>query len=153
MLGNSPEKSSSKSSPVSACSLGHPDDVLHHRALSPAEKRSILASWASDAHAVVDAPTMRQLDNGAIVDLDVILRALRTLDGAEDGGETVAPRTLTDVRWWRSAGRHEAVLTRWRKRQQSARRHDDDDDPPPCPVSSAAPLPPRLVPAYGRLVA
>ena len=38
-----------------------PDDVLKDAHLPPREKRAILASWASDASAVQDAPTLRWL--------------------------------------------------------------------------------------------
>jgi hypothetical protein len=38
-----------------------PDDVLKDPHLRPAEKREILASWASDASAVQDDPTQRWL--------------------------------------------------------------------------------------------
>ena len=133
--------------------LAHPDDVVRDATLSLDEKRAILASWASDAHAVADAPTLRQLDSGAIVDLDVILHALQALDGELDAGRAGPARPAADLRWWRGAGRHEAILTRWRRRSNVARRRDDDDDPPPCPASNALPLPPSFVPAFGRLVA
>ena len=36
-----------------------PKDVLHHPALTLAEKRAILASWASDASAIASCPSMR----------------------------------------------------------------------------------------------
>ena len=132
---------------------GHPDDVVHDGTLTLAKKRAILASWASDAHAVVDAPTLRQLDNGAVIELDVILRALRSLDGEDDAGDSVAARSAANPRRWRSATRYEAILTRWRRKSGHERRRDDDDDPPPCPASSALPVPPRFVPAYGRSAA
>jgi len=38
-----------------------PDDVLKDPDLSVAEKRAILSSWASDASAVQDDPTLRWL--------------------------------------------------------------------------------------------
>jgi len=38
-----------------------PDDVLKDPDLSPDEKREILSSWASDASAVEDEPTLRWL--------------------------------------------------------------------------------------------
>ena len=37
-----------------AAAFNHPDDVLSHSGLTIAEKRAILASWASDVHAVDD---------------------------------------------------------------------------------------------------
>ena len=39
-----------------AAAFNHPDDVLSHSRLTVAQKRVILASWASDAHAVDDMP-------------------------------------------------------------------------------------------------
>jgi hypothetical protein len=57
--------------------LGHPD-------LTVAERRAILAACASDAHAVEDAPWLRQLENGARISVDEVLSALRALDD-EDG--------------------------------------------------------------------
>lgn len=58
-----------------------PDDIVDDATLSAAQKRAILASWASDARAVIDAPALRQLDNGDVVDIDTILDALKRLDG------------------------------------------------------------------------
>ena len=40
-------------------------EVLANPDLTVAERRAILASWASDARAVEDAPQLRQLENGA----------------------------------------------------------------------------------------
>ena len=111
-----------------ASTFTHPDEVLQSD-LSMAIKRAILASWASDAHAVAGAPAMRQLDSDAIVEVDAVLAALRSLDtysaqfrkkGAERG-KVQRPR---GTRWL-----HALVRT----------RHDDDDDPPPCPAA-AVPL-------------
>src|SRR4051812_25040058 len=50
--------------------LGHPDDVVRHPRMTLAEKRAVLAAWASDAHAVEDAPGLRQLDDGSLVAVD-----------------------------------------------------------------------------------
>ncbi len=60
----------------------HPFDVAHHPSLEPEVKRSILASWASDYHAVENQPAMRkppELEKP--VPLDDVLDALRALDG------------------------------------------------------------------------
>lgn len=108
----------------------HPDDVLHSRVLSEADKRAVLAAWASDAHAVPNLPTMRQLDSGAIVGIDAVLSALRALDAAETsaiparGGRRIGPKprfTLTQ---------------RLRRRP---RGEDGGDDPPPCPTAALPP--------------
>lgn len=58
----------------------HPDEVLLDSDLTPAEQRAILASWASDLHAVEGLPDVRQLANGARICLHDVLRALATLD-------------------------------------------------------------------------
>jgi len=59
----------------------HPKDVLASRSLSVAEKRAILASWASDASAVSSAPSLRAPKGlKAPVTIDEILDALRLLD-------------------------------------------------------------------------
>ncbi len=39
----------------------HPRDVLADQTLTLAEKRSILASWASDAAAVISCPALRAI--------------------------------------------------------------------------------------------
>ena len=58
-----------------------PDQVLRDEALSKAEKRAILSSWASDANAVESKPWLR-LRAGAArpVSLAAILDALQRLD-------------------------------------------------------------------------
>lgn len=63
-----------------AATFNHPDDVLSHPGLTAAEKRAILASWASDAHAVENSPWLRQLECGARISLSEVLGALRSLD-------------------------------------------------------------------------
>ena len=60
--------------------LSHPNEVLDHPELSQAERRAILASWASDARALEGARWMRCLDNGSVVTLAEVLDALRKLD-------------------------------------------------------------------------
>ena len=110
----------------------HPDDVLHSQVLNDADKRAVLAAWASDAHAVPNMPAMRQLDSGAIVSIDSVLAALRALDSrgpsawpfASRRGLGPEPRFTSKMRWCRAP-----------------RRGDDDDDPPPSP---AAALPPGV---------
>ena len=52
----------------------HPKDVVAHPSLTLAEKRAILASWASDASAIACCPA-------APVSIDAILEALCELDG------------------------------------------------------------------------
>jgi hypothetical protein len=66
-----------------AAAFNHPDDVLSHSGLTVSEKRAILASSASDAHAVDDMPWLRQLECGARIPLSDVLSALRSLDAEE----------------------------------------------------------------------
>jgi hypothetical protein len=71
--------------------FGHPRDVLKDPHLDLPDKRAILSSWASDASAVQDEPTLRWL-LGTVgpVPLDDIRDALARLDRWEDadGGQT-----------------------------------------------------------------
>jgi len=60
----------------------HPKDVLHHTSLTSAEKRAILASWASDATAIASFPSMRSPAGlKKPVSIDEILEARCDLDG------------------------------------------------------------------------
>jgi hypothetical protein len=59
----------------------HPRDVLADATLSRAEKRAILASWASDAAAVTSCPSLRAIPGAKnVVSIDDILEALSSLD-------------------------------------------------------------------------
>jgi hypothetical protein len=58
----------------------HPRDVLADATLSRAEKKAILASWASDAAAVTSNPAYRAMPGKAPVSIDDILEALSALD-------------------------------------------------------------------------
>jgi hypothetical protein len=60
--------------------LGDPEEVIRHPRLSRAEKRALLASWASDAYAVENQPTQRRLDNGTVIPVERIISALKVLD-------------------------------------------------------------------------
>ena len=73
-----------------AAAFNHPDEVLSHPGLTVAEKRAILASWASDAHAVDAMPWLRQLECGARISLSDVLSALRSLDAEESAHLSVA---------------------------------------------------------------
>ncbi len=78
----------------------HPKDVVGHPTLTTAEKRAILASWASDAAAVASCPALRAPEKliGPPVSIDDILEALRALDGGTPrhppGGK---PRRLRSI--------------------------------------------------------
>ena len=72
----------------------HPREVLTYPGLSKAEKRAILASWASDACAVESCPALRCLPGckAEPVPLDAVLAALLELDGiAATGSAAEAP--------------------------------------------------------------
>jgi len=60
----------------------HPRDVVSDARLTHAEKRAILASWASDASAIASCPALRAPRGlRAPVHIDDILEALCALDG------------------------------------------------------------------------
>jgi hypothetical protein len=61
----------------------HPMDVVEDPDLTLSEKRSILASWASDACAIEAAPELRRRPGGRPVPFDDIMDALAVLDGRE----------------------------------------------------------------------
>jgi len=113
-----------------------PEEVLNDPKMSRAEKRALLASWASDAHAVPSVPAMRQLEDGSLVRLDEILQALKALDASNDLGP--ASRQAPGL-WRRPPQRRSRSTFRNWTRIVPRRRRDDDDDPPPCPVSAAVP--------------
>jgi hypothetical protein len=62
-----------------------PDDVLNDLALSVAEKRIILSSWASDMFTVESCPALREVPGiDHSIRLVDILSALRQLDSEDD---------------------------------------------------------------------
>lgn len=126
--------------------MNSPDEVVADRTITLAEKRAVLAAWASDSHAVENAPALRRLDSGAIVPLDDILAALRQLDARhlDTSGSGIVYRF--------PFARHQKKLAaRWRSLGRQPRGRDDDDDPPPAPAA-AAPIPRKasFVAAYGE---
>ncbi|MFN3523410.1 MAG: hypothetical protein ACK4YQ_14280 [Phenylobacterium sp.] len=61
--------------------FGHPRDVLKDPLLDAEQKRAVLSSWASDASAVEDQPTLRWLlGTPEPVPLVDVLEALARLD-------------------------------------------------------------------------
>src|ERR1700748_3995448 len=60
--------------------FAHPDEVVSDREFSVEDKRSLLASWVSDAFSVEDSPSLRRLASGAVVRVDDIMAALKSLD-------------------------------------------------------------------------
>lgn len=108
--------------------FGHPDEVVADQALTLVEKRSLLASWASDACAVEDAPSLRQLASGAVVRVDDIIAALKSL-GCDE------PRHEASLRFVQSFARRG-------RRSTAGRRHlrwNDDDEPPPSAAGAGIP--------------
>ena len=79
--------------------FSHPRDVVADPKLSLAEKRAILASWASDASAIASCPALRAPDGlEAPVHIDEILEALQALDGGPrnpPGGKPMRLRSVT----------------------------------------------------------
>ena len=79
--------------PAALSSFTDPDDVLSDPGLSLAERRAILADWASDARAVEGCPPLRQIECGAQIPVAEILAALKRLDAEERR----APRSIAGV--------------------------------------------------------
>jgi len=116
-----------RSEPNASPNFMHPADVVADHWLNLEKKRAILASWASDVHAVPDAPGLRQLDNGAVIRVDDILQALRSLDMHAPNAD------ISSIRFQPIGRRHAGVATRL-KFGLRRNRSDDDDEPPPCPA-------------------
>jgi len=114
-----------------------PNEILNDPAMSRAEKRELLASWASDARAVPGRPSLRQLEDGSRIEVDEILQALKALDA--DICASTSQQTPGQSR--RPAQRRARLSFPHWARIVGHRRRDDDDDPPPCPVFAA--IPPR----------
>jgi hypothetical protein len=134
----------SSTAPYGAAIYTHPSDVTTDPKLTTAEKRAVLASWISDARAVENAPSLRRLDSGAVVEVDAILQALVLLDElALDRRENGKPLHSSD--------RRRSVLSRWMKRVSPSKgSYDNDDDPPPAPAGLGIPFRPKpLSPARG----
>jgi hypothetical protein len=109
--------------------LAHPDEVVDDQELTFADKRSLLASWASDALTVENSPSLRQLASGAVVCVDDIMAALKSLDLHEPPHEAAFTFSQSFAR---------------RRSKPGARRRnmrpEDDDDPPPSAASARIPL-------------
>ena len=86
-----------------ANAYSHPNDVVRDDDLTVNEKRAILASWASDASAVVSNPTLRRAPSMTRhLAFDEIMEALRSLDGPLGPEGTV--KTNSPWRWPKDAG-------------------------------------------------
>jgi hypothetical protein len=135
--------------PAQSCAVSiytHPDDVPNDPTLTMAEKRALLASWISDARAVENAPALRRLDSGAVVDIDAILRVLVSLDEvAADRGD--------DRKQAPPRRRGHRVISRWLNRvapnSSNDNDNDNDDDPPPAPAGVGIPFRRTFVAAHG----
>ncbi len=142
----------SSEAPARRPKSGAVHDVLADRQLTIAEKRAVLASWASDAHAVADMPSMRRLEDGEVVKIDEILEALKAIDGHDD--PRAAIRTASRRRQ-PCARREPRAGIGWPSRI-STRKNSDGDDPPPRPAAVGCPRRASLVdarspmPAWGR---
>jgi hypothetical protein len=107
----------------------HPDEVVDDQQLTLADNRSLLASWASDALAVEDAPSMHRLASGAVVCVDDFIAALKSLDPDE-------PRHEAAVTFFQSFPRRRGKPTAKRLKL----RPEDDDDPPPRAARAMIPV-------------
>jgi hypothetical protein len=73
----------------------HPRDVVADATLTTAEKRAILASWASDAAAVASNPALRELPGSQrLVSIDEVLEALSALDPTPKGPPGAKPARI-----------------------------------------------------------
>lgn len=91
-----------------ATAFEHPSQVVDDPDMTLAEKRAVLASWASDACAVEAVPALREPIPGKTVKFDEIMEALRRLDAQvahrPDYGKLVSrARRAKDV-FWRNRG-------------------------------------------------
>src|ERR1051325_1502776 len=83
----------------------HPRDVLTDPDLSIQEKRAILSSWASDACAVEEMPTVRHPPGAKRpVSVDEIVDALRSLDDDPDRPRPGGLAMRLKRRRWRGGG-------------------------------------------------
>jgi hypothetical protein len=143
----SPFPSSQPGSPApvyGAAIYTHPSDVTSDPKLTTTEKRAVLASWISDARAIENAPSSRQLDSGAVVEVDDILQALVSLD------EPV-PDRRGDCKRLQPSHRGRSVISRWLRLVGPPNgSNDTDDDPPPAPAGFGIPFRPTFVAAHGR---
>ncbi len=120
----------------------HPREVLAHPFLSRPEKRAILASWASDACALENAPGLRCLTGcrAEPVPVDAVIEALVELDREVPRGPGARPTRRTSPR------RRSRTSWTFSWYPRPGRRPDDDDDPPPCPATFMPVPRPRISP-------
>jgi hypothetical protein len=119
-----------------------PNDVISDPQLTAADKRAVLASWISDARAVENAPTLRQLDSGVVVDLAAIRQALVSLDHAAQ----LSPGDREDSP---NMHRNLSPALRWLSRTFSRSRSSDNDDPSPAQAGVGVPFRRKCIAANG----
>jgi hypothetical protein len=86
----------------------HPLDVVWDTDMTVAEKRSVLAPWASDACAIESNLTLRATATGNVVNYEDIIDALQSLDAGQ-ASDTVCyafKRRQRRRRWsdWKGRG-------------------------------------------------
>jgi hypothetical protein len=107
--------------------FAHPDEVLSDGELNIEDKRALLASWVSDAFSIENSPSLRQLKNGAVVRVDDIMEALKSLDEPRREAAFAISQSFA-----RRASRPMA-----RRRNRSPQ---DDEEPPPPTAGARIPL-------------
>jgi hypothetical protein len=87
----------------------HPLDIVRDTDMTVAEKRSVLASWASDACAVESNPALRATAAGNVVNYGDIIDALQSLDAGQSADIVTCAfkRRQRRRRWsdWKGRGR------------------------------------------------
>lgn len=122
--------------PDTISAFTHPAALIAAPCLTPAEKRSVIAAWISDARAVEGRPELRQWLNGAIARADDLQDALNELDDQDPSSRHA--KLLQAQR--PPEPRRRRLSAFWRPRLDRRRGWSrDDDDPPPCPVSAGRP--------------
>ncbi len=80
-------------------SFSYPHQVVRDPNLSLAEKRAILAAWASDAHAVESLPVLRHLPGTPFpVTFSSVMDAMARLDRLDDGDDPPPPPAAMRMR-------------------------------------------------------
>jgi hypothetical protein len=91
-----------------AKAFGSPSQVVNDPDMTLAEKRAVLASWASDACAVEACPELREPSPGQTVRYDEIMEALRSLDAQvqrrTDYGKLVGRAQRAKELFWKNRG-------------------------------------------------
>jgi hypothetical protein len=91
-----------------AKAFGSPSQVVNDPDMTLAEKRAVLASWASDACAVEASPELREPSPGHTVKYDEIMEALRALDAQVDRrtdyGKLVSRAQRAKDLFWKNRG-------------------------------------------------